>query len=196
LGAPPKKAPVEAVPEEDKEDEKDSESDSDSDSSSSSDSSDGEEGKDGSDSDSSSDSSESSDEADLQLDDDKKYFVAGDHGTLGANEYEIVVPARFAADSDDIFMRSMIQNYAVEGQNDDGAPNGNFFLTESGAKAAPREVLATHKGVTGAALDGYLDTYWAKSWGHFDVNRTGHVEAIKMPQLMRFLASDQYMSLQ
>ena len=44
-------------------------------------------------------------------DDDKptEYFHAGEHGQLGAKEYERVVPARFASDDDDIFMRSMIQ---------------------------------------------------------------------------------------
>merc|ERR1719503_348622 len=33
-----------------------------------------------------------------------------------------------------------------------------------------------------------------KSGGHFDVNRTGWIEVIKMPQFCRFLASDQWMS--
>jgi hypothetical protein len=37
-----------------------------------------------------------------------EYFHAGEHGQLGAKEYKRVVPARFAADDDDIFMRSMI----------------------------------------------------------------------------------------
>ena len=48
----------------------------------------------------------------LEGDDDDKpteYFHAGEHGQLGAKEYERVVPARFASDDDDIFMRSMIQ---------------------------------------------------------------------------------------
>ena len=41
----------------------------------------------------------------------------------------------------------------------------------------------------------YLDTYFAKAWAHFDVNQSGEVEVIKMPQFMRFLASDQNLSL-
>jgi len=68
-------------------------------------------------------------------------------------------------------------------------------MTEATATAAAKEVLATHKGLKGPALKKYLDTYWAKAWGHFDVNKTGNIEVIKMPQLMRFLASDQRMSL-
>ena len=46
-----------------------------------------------------------------------------------------------------------------------------------------------------ADIPKYLDTYFAKAWGHFDVNRTGKVEVIKMPQFMRFLASNQQMYL-
>merc|ERR1712146_851166 len=103
-------------------------------------------------------------------------------------------------------MRSMIAQYALEGkaceEEDDGkkiadtcTPTGKFVMNEAGAKAAASEVLATHKGLKGDALKSYLDTYFAKAWGHFDVNRVGTVEVIKMPQFMRFLASDQRMSL-
>merc|ERR1719313_775 len=134
-------------------------------------------------------------QGDLQ-DKPTEYFLAGEHGQLGAREYERVVPARFSADSDDIFMRSMIQNYAMEEKTEDGVPSGRFWMNESITRAAAREVLETHKGLSGNRLNEYLETYFQKAWGHFDVNRTGLVEVIKMPQFMRFLASDQYMSLQ
>ena len=115
-------------------------------------------------------------------------------------------PTHFTAGTDDIFMRSMVNAYALEGkecdEDDEGKevantckPNGKFWMNEKGARAAAKEVLATHKGLTGDALKSYMDTYFAKAWGHFDVNRVGVVEVIKMPQLMRFLASDQRMSL-
>merc|ERR1712100_110823 len=71
----------------------------------------------------------------------------------------------------------------------------DFFLNEQGARNAAKEVLATHKGLTGEALKGYLDTYFAKAWAHFDVNKAGVIEVSKAPQFMRFLASDQRMSL-
>jgi hypothetical protein len=121
-------------------------------------------------------------------------------------DYIRITPARFATENDDLFMRSMIQNYALEGklchEDEDGkpikdtcVPNGKFFVNKKYAKVAASEVLATHKGLTGDASKGYLDTYFEKAWGHFDVNRVGVIEVIKMPQLMRFLASDQRMSL-
>ena len=114
----------------------------------------------------------------------------------GQHGYDRTVPENFSSDADDIFMRSMIKNYAVEGANDDGVPSGVFWMSEATATAAAQEVLATHKNLKGQELEKYLDTYWGKAWGHFDVNKSGHIEVIQMPQLMRFLASDQYMSLQ
>jgi hypothetical protein len=121
-------------------------------------------------------------------------------------DYIRQTPARFATENDDIFMRSMIQNYALEGkmchEDADGKPikstcipNGKFFMNARFAKVAAAEVLATHKGLAGAAGKDYLATYFDKAWGHFDVNRTGVIEVIKMPQFMRFLCSDQRMQL-
>lgn len=145
---------------------------------------------------SSSSSSSSDDESNVQLAGD--FFVPGDSGTIGAKAYERVIPARFASDDDDIFMRSMIKNYAVEAKtpktatDPGGAPTGKFWMTKSGAYAAAQEVLATHKKLTGEKLQKYLDTYFNKAWGHFDVNQVGRIEVIKMPMFIRFLASDQY----
>ena len=123
----------------------------------------------------------------------ERFTVAMDGMVDGG--YTRATTPRFSADSDDIFMRSMIEQYAVEGKTFGGEPNGVFWMNYNTTKAAASEVLATHKGLTGGALKSYLDTYFDKAWGHFDVNRTGEVEVIKMPQFMRFLASDQYMQL-
>ena len=126
-------------------------------------------------------------------------FQPGDHGQLhtagGESGYERVTPARFSADSDDIFMRSMVEQYAQEHKNKDGSPNGVFTMSEASARAAASEVLVTNAKMAPGDVPAYLNTYWARAWGHFDVNRTGSIEVIKMPQLMRFLASDQQMYL-
>ena len=119
----------------------------------------------------------------------------GPHDSGRSSGYVRVVPERFSADSDDIFIRSMINTYATEGENKDGSGDGVFTLTEAQAKAAATEVLGTHKGLVGPAAEAYLSTYWSKAWGHFDVNRTGAVAVVRSPELMRFLCSDQYMSL-
>jgi len=128
------------------------------------------------------------------------YYSPAESGKAFNGEYERAIPARFSADTDDLFMRSMITTYALEGKTCDDkgkncAPNGSFWMSEATTRAAATEVLGTHKGLTGDAASKYMDTFFAKSWGHFDVNRTGYVEVIKMPQLMRFLCSDQWMQL-
>ena len=101
-------------------------------------------------------------------------------------------------------MRSMVNTYAMEekkcvedeeGNAVDCEPTGNFFLNKIGAKAAAKEVLYTHKGLSGMELNDYLANYYDKAWTHFDVNKSGVLEVIKMPQFMRFLCSDQRMSL-
>merc|ERR550514_1940568 len=119
--------------------------------------------------------------------------------------YERKLPERFSQDTDDIFMRSMIATYAHEeksevvehdnGTKSGGEPTGRFWMNKDDAMLASKEVLGTHKGLSGEALDKYLATFFDKSWGHFDVNQTGWIEVIKMPQFCRFLASDQWMSL-
>lgn len=131
-----------------------------------------------------------------------KYYTPFDHE---ATYYERVTTPRFSADTDDIFMRSMIEQYALEertkvvehadGLKTGGEPSGKFWMNQASALAASKEVLATHKGLSGKMLEDYVATYFAKAWGHFDVNQTGFIEVIKMPQFMRFLCSDQYMSL-
>ena len=42
----------------------------------------------------------------------------------------------------------------------------------------------------------HLENAFDKNWTHFDVTKEVKINVIKMPQFMRFLASDQYMSLQ
>ena len=68
-------------------------------------------------------------------------------------------------------------------------------MTKATARAAAVEILGTHKGLTGANAEAYLATYWNKAWGHFDVNQTGSIAVYRSAELMRFLCSDQYMSL-
>ena len=137
-----------------------------------------------------------------ELDPGPAYYTPFDHE---ATYYERVTTPRFAEDTDDIFMRSMIEQYALEERNkviehDDGLktggePNGKFWMNQASTLAAAKEVLNTHKGLSGDALGSYLDTYFDKAWENFDVNGSGEVEVIKAPQFMRFLASDQRMAL-
>ena len=120
-------------------------------------------------------------------------------------KYERVITPNFSSDSDDQFMRSMIKTYAFEKRTpieelDDGSqiggePTGSFWLSKKDAFRAAKEVLGTHKGLSGGALSDYLDTYFDRAWDNFDVNGDGEIEVIKAPMFMRFLASDQTLYL-
>ena len=126
----------------------------------------------------------------------KEVFEAREIGTGPLDKkYERVPPEHFATGSDDLFMKSMIMNYAQEGKDKEGAPNGQFFMTEAQTKAAASEVLGSHKGLDGPAKAEYLKTYFPRTWAHFDVNKAGMIGVEAMPQFMRFLASDQTLSL-
>merc|ERR1712238_131459 len=80
-------------------------------------------------------------------------------------------------------MRSMIEQYALEektkvvehddGTKSGGEPSGKFWMNKEDALSASKEVLNTHKGLAGAALDQYIATFFDKAWGHFDVNKGG-----------------------
>jgi len=92
-------------------------------------------------------------------------------------------------------MRSMIMKYAAEEKTEDGAPSGNFYLNEASARAASTEVLASHKALKGADLKEYINTYFPRTWAHFDVNKSGFIGVETMPQFVRFVASDQTLQL-
>ena len=97
---------------------------------------------------------------------------------------------RFSADSDDVFMRSMIMNYAAEAKDEDGVPTGAFWIDAAAAKRACNEIVGTHMKL--AAPAAYVDEYFQRTWDHFDVNGSGMIEIEKMPNLARMILSDQY----
>lgn len=59
-----------------------------------------------------SDSSSDSDSDEDLVQTDARDYTPGMSGQLGAGGYVREIPARFSADSDDIFMRSVLNNYA------------------------------------------------------------------------------------
>merc|ERR1719267_82434 len=81
-------------------------------------------------------------------------------------KYERVITSHFSADTDDIFMRSMITKYAHEKRTsieelDDGTkiggePTGSFWMDKGDMQRAAKEVLGTHKGLSGDKLKTYM----------------------------------------
>ena len=125
-----------------------------------------------------------------------EFFEAWQDGMgSGLTKYERIVPERFGDEGDDIFMKSMIKTYALEGKNKDGSPNGRFWMSEKETKAATDEVLQNNCGKKGAAAAEWSKTYFPRTWAHFDVNKTGKLGVEIMPQFMRFICSDQTLHL-
>ena len=121
-------------------------------------------------------------EKEKEVDHSDEFFEARENGTGPLDKkYERVPPEHFATGSDDLFMKSMIMNYAQEGKDKEGAPNGQFFMTEAQTKAAASEVLGSHKGLDGPAKAEYLKTYFPRTWAHFDVNKAGMIGVESMP---------------
>ena len=91
-----------------------------------------------------SDSDSSDDEEESLLMTQGDYFKPGFSGTIGASACARETTARFSSDDDDIFMRSMIENYALEEKTAEdkatgykgGEPSGKFWMDEAAAKAA------------------------------------------------------------
>ena len=121
-------------------------------------------------------------EKEKEVDHSDEFFEARENGTGPLDKkYERVPPEHFATGSDDLFMKSMIMNYAQEGKDKEGAPNGQFFMTEAQTKAAASEVLGSHKALDGPAKAEYLKTYFPRTWAHFDVNKAGMIGVESMP---------------
>ncbi len=95
----------------------------------------------------------------------------------------------------EVFMNSVMNNYCSEGADKDGNPTGVFTMNEGQFRALSKEVMGTHKGLSGDKFNTYFDTYGAKAFGHFDVNKTGAFACVRAAEAERFLASDQYMQL-
>ena len=118
------------------------------------------------------------------------FFKASDSGT---QFYERVLPAHFNGEGefDDRFMFNLHKNYALERKTKDGKPSGKFYMDRANTLIVADEVLMNNKGMKDAAeRKKWLDTYFDRSWNHFDVNNEGVIEVVQISQFMRFLASD------
>ena len=109
----------------------------------------------------------------------------------GAPEYTREMPEHFANEhADDMFMNSMISKYAIEGRNKDGSKNGKFYLNKEAGHEAALEILHTHNGLSGEALQNYMTAWWDEAWEYYDVNRENKIEADRMTTLYRYLCKN------
>ena len=127
---------------------------------------------------------------------DNDDFDAGPEG-LGTYDRDPRMPGNFAGpdSGDDMFMWSMIKNYALEQATVDGKPTGQFVFKMPECRAAAYEILDTHMGLKGKEAEDYLDKYLEKTFAHFDTANYGYIEADRMPGFFRYLTGNMQIDL-
>ena len=115
---------------------------------------------------------------------------------VGDRPYERVLPAHFNGDGefDDRFMNSMLTKWALERKTKEGAPSGQFYMNRAGVKSVAHEVLMNNLKMSREQADKHLESYFERSFLHYDVNRTDLVELGMMPMLMKFLSGQGYVN--
>ena len=136
------------------------------------------------------------DHINLQLADDEQYYAAGDQGmTPNGVEYVRTMPEQFNEDSDNKFMRKIIDEYALEQKTPKGQPSGVFKMDKKQTIAASKWIVGKVKKMEGKDLDTYMKQYFQRTWEHFDVNETGMLETLDMTAFMKYICSDQGIDL-
>ena len=101
--------------------------------------------------------------------------------------YEREVPDKYNAD---LFMKSLVATYAIEGKAADGSKNGHFFMTKGTTEAAAQEVVGTHLHLSGEAKDAFVAEHLDKLWPHYDVNKEGYIEVERAAPLLRSMVGE------
>lgn len=101
--------------------------------------------------------------------------------------YEREVPGKYDTD---LFMKSLVATYAIEGKAADGSKNGQFFMTKATTEAAAHEVVGTHLKMSGAEKDAYVSEHLDKLWSHYDVNKDGYIEVERAAPLLRQMVGE------
>lgn len=112
--------------------------------------------------------------------------------TSGHEDYERQVPALWDTGSnDDLLVKSLIENYALEGRGDGGAPTGKFYLDQAQLYKAGEEVVRTHlSGLSPAGRKAYLDEHVPRIFKHMDITNQGYILATQGPQALRLLVGE------
>ena len=105
-------------------------------------------------------------------------------------EYERHLPDNYNEESQNRFMYLILTNFALEGKNADGSPNGVFKMDEKQTKRASKMIVEKYKHLEGTNIEDYMQQYFARTWEHFDVNNEGKLDADDMPGFMKYLCSD------
>ena len=113
-------------------------------------------------------------------------FTKQDHVT---GLYTRKIPEHFSANSDDLLMRNLIKNYALEGKTD-GKPNGHFYLTKDAIQEESRNIIRDHYGFDAAKTDSYVQERLSTVYPYFDVLNEGFLDVSRVPPLLKMVMDD------
>lgn len=98
--------------------------------------------------------------------------------------YERNIPSNFASGSDDLLMRNLITNYALEGKSD-GSPNQHFYLTKDAIQTESKNVVREHFGWDDKKTADYVQKQLTKLYPYYDVLNEGFLDVQRVPVLLR-----------
>ena len=110
-------------------------------------------------------------------------------------EYVRTFPDQDGEDTENKFMRAVIDRYALEKKTDKGAPSGQFFMNKKMTMELGKDCVEKTKDMHSKELDEYVAQYFPRTWEHFDVNKVGMLDALDMTAFCKYLASDQSVDL-
>ena len=130
-------------------------------------------------------------EDDEVLDHSDEFFSAGDQGMtpLGV-EYIRTIPEQFNEESENKFMRKVIDEYALEQKTTKGEPSSVFKMDKKQTFALNKEMFSRVKHLEGKELDSFMSQYFSRTWDHFDVNGSGKLDTLDMTAFCKYFASD------
>ena len=89
-------------------------------------------------------------------------------------------------------MNSVYSNYALEGKNKDGTPNGKFVLNQEGAKALAQEVMATNLKWDKKKIEEHTKNFFLKSFCFYDHTEAGILDVSIASQFVRYFTGQEY----
>ena len=115
--------------------------------------------------------------------------------TPNGKEYVRKFPEQYDEETQEKFMRRVLNEYALEKKDEKGEPSGTFFMDMKNAKLLVKDLIKKVKGFDDAKTNTYVQQYFQRTWEHFDVNNDGLLDANDMTAFCKYFASDQSLDL-
>ena len=95
-------------------------------------------------------------------------------------------------------MSDLIKKYAKEGKDEEGKPNGRFFLNRDDCLHASEPYIHKYRKdlADKKAYDEFIQNNFDGMFNHFDVLSSGFIEVEQMGRFIKSLCNDQTIPIQ